>query len=51
MVKQLQKKHETGHLALRQFDVLQEPLQPYSDNLESETYTVFELDNAKYDEY
>ena len=51
MVSQLQKKHETGHLALRQYDFLQNPLQPYSDNLGSDTYTIFELDNAKYDEY
>lgn len=33
MVKQLKRKHETGHLALKHFDMLQSPLQPYSDNL------------------
>lgn len=32
-------------------DVLQSPLQPYKDNLESATYGVFEQDTAKYDMY
>ena len=32
-------------------DYLQHPLQPYADNLESETYSVFEFDSPKYGEY
>lgn len=30
---------------------MQNPLQPYADNLESETYQIFENDEPKYDEY
>lgn len=33
------------------YEVLQHPLQPYADNLESETYSIFEFDTPKYDEY
>ena len=36
---------------MNHYDYLQDPLQPYADNLESETYQIFEMDNAKYDEY
>ncbi|KAJ1665756.1 hypothetical protein IW140_003272 [Coemansia sp. RSA 1813] len=33
------------------YDVLQTPLQPLADHLDSETYEVFEQDAAKYDAY
>ena len=33
------------------YDYFQTPLQPYADNLVSDTYKVFEEDQSKYDEY
>lgn len=32
-------------------DVLQDPLQPYKNNLQAATYQVFEDDKVKYDYY
>lgn len=37
--------------AINLLDYLQDPLQPYADNLESLTYEIFENDEIKYDEY
>lgn len=39
------------HLEAPYRDFLQSPLQPLSDNLESQTYEVFERDDAKYTTY
>lgn len=33
------------------YDILQNPLQPYKDNLEAGTYSVFESDAPKYNLY
>jgi len=35
--------------AQRLLDYLQAPLQPYIDNLDGETYDIFESDSHKYD--
>ena len=47
-----EEEEEGGWEALSSYlDVLQAPLQPLADNLESQTYETFERDPVKYDQY
>lgn len=43
--------NDSDRLSLAYRDVLQAPLQPLMDNLESQTYEVFEQDPVKYSQY
>lgn len=42
---------DTDRFEAPYYDYLQSPLQPLMDNLESQTYEVFELDPVKYQRY